>query len=183
MKRQKPATEEAPSLSEPEKRNVWEMYMAGWGAAEIEKETGVLSNVIRKWVFREGWTAQRDRINQMHDKLHPAAQQPIIKAVAKNPKGEMREQYLKNTGKIAVEDAKHWAEELDPMLRLAAAPAIVALDKMHRSSLEIDSENESKGGNTLISLSFLTNPVVRELTAAEVKEITHAEPPATLDAT
>lgn len=183
MKRQKPATEEAPSLSDPEKQGVYDLYLAGWGAAEIEKKTGILSNVIRKWVLRGNWNAQRERINAARDELHPASERPMIKMVESNPKGAVREQYLKNTGAIAAKDAEFWEKKMCPEERLAAAQSIAALNKMHRESLEIASVDGESKGNTLISLSFLTNPVVRELTAAEVKEITHAEPPATLDAT
>lgn len=168
---------ETPSLSDPEKHGVWEMYMAGWSAADIEAETGVLSNNIRKWAHREKWNDQRDRIQKLHDKAHPAASLPMVKAVAKNPKGEMREQYLKNTGVVAIKTSQHWAE-MEPEELLACAQQVVALDKMNRGTLEIDAEDNSRG-NALINLTFLANAdqpgMVIELEPSKVKEITDAE--------
>lgn len=178
---EKPPTQIAPSLDDPERQGCWTLYLAGWRAADIEKETGIPASNVRKWVMRYRWAAQKAEIDRARDKLHPPESHPLVKAVASNPKDEMRERYLKNTGQIALEDAEHWANEMNPDERLAAATSIVSLNKMHRETHEIATVEPDARANSHITLSFLNNPIVRELLPhemkeANVKEITDAQP-------
>lgn len=175
---EKDASHIAPSLADPEKIGAWTMFIAGWKPCEIEAETGIPQGRIRLWAHREKWTEQKAKIEALRDKKHPAVEQPIARAVAKNPKGEMREKYLKNTGVVAMKTSEHWAS-MEPEELLAAASQVATLDKMNRGTLEIDAEDNTKG-NTFMNLTFLTNAdqpgMVRLLEPDKVKEITDAEP-------
>jgi len=131
----------------------------GWTAAEIEERSGVRADKIRQWTFRDKWAEQKQAVEKAHNKKHPPMESPILKVVANSRKDEIKKEFLERSGEVAVKDVRHW-EKMDPEERLVAAPAIAALNKVHRDNLELnkEEENNEKGH---ISLTFLTNTTER----------------------
>ena len=74
-------TDIPPNLHDPEKDEVRAMYIMGWTAAEIEKETGMRADRIRKLVEREGWADLKRKCEEAYAKKHPIENRPLIKAV------------------------------------------------------------------------------------------------------
>jgi hypothetical protein len=167
---------EIPSFMNPVQHQCFLLYLAGWGSVEIEKETGQSAINVRQWACRGGWAEHRKYYEGMMKRKHPPLSQPIVQAVVRNAKEELRKKYLEKTGVMAAEDADYWAD-LKPEERLAVAPDLAALDKVHRGNLGLNEESETKATGH-INLTFLTSNTdsVRVLKPAKVTEIEDAQP-------
>lgn len=149
----------ADSVGDREYRECFLLYAMGWTAAEIEERSGVRADKVRQWVCRDSWKEQKEAVEQAHTKKHPPMESPILKVVANSRKDELKKEFMERTGEIAVDDVRHWGK-MAPEERLVVAPAIAALNKVHRDNLELnkEEENNEKGH---ISLTFLTNTTER----------------------
>lgn len=162
-----------PSIIEPEKHQCYLLYLVGFGPGEIETKTGVPSNRIRGWMFKEKWAKQREQYEEMLQEKHPTMAQPIVQSVIRSRKGERRKDFLEHTGEMAVADAQHWSS-MDPQERIIVAPAIGTLNAVHRKNLGL--EDEADGGEkSHISLTFLTKAddpgMVRVIDSSAVRMI------------
>jgi len=147
----------APDPNDIEKTQVYELYLMGWKASEIEKETGIDAKKIINWTFKDRWGERKEYYDALKSKKNPEAGQPIVKAVITANRDERRREFLEHTGVMAAVDAKHWSE-MTPDERLAAAPSMVPLNKMHRDNLDLNGDADSgHGKGSLVNLTFLTN--------------------------
>jgi Putative ATPase subunit of terminase (gpP-like) len=143
------------SVTDREYRECLLLYCMGWTAAEIEERASVRADKIRQWVCRDDWKGQKEAVEKMHTEKHPPQQSPILKVVANSRKDEIKEKYLSHMGEMAAEDAECW-KDMQPQERLIVAPAIAALNGVHRKSLELDKEEENSDRGH-ISLTFLNS--------------------------
>lgn len=145
-----------PAIDETEKHAAYALYMGGFDAGEIvAKLEGLNVNTLKSWISQDGWFKKREAINAARREKNPPEKSPMVKVFAPDKKDENVKIFKEKTGQIAKEDAEHWAE-LTPDARIEVAPNIAALNKMHRSNLDLDAETPGQQGH--ISLTFLGNP-------------------------
>lgn len=163
-----------PVIGNPKQADCLAMFIAGWKLADISKESGVDYDTLKSWVFRYGWAEQKRKVESHRQKIDPIEEHPLVKAAMKNPKGEMREQFLQNTGVMAVQDSEHW-KDMNPEDRLEVAPAIKALHDVHAKTFNIGKEEESGERGHINLLTFLNiadQPgMVRIIDDSKVREI------------
>lgn len=170
----KPLTHKPPSsLGDAEKHQAFLMFLSGFPPVEIARRTGLSHDVVKQWATRGKWNEQKRELENYHSEKNPPMAQPIMKAVANSRKGELRKKFLENTGEMAAEDAEHW-KNLDPQERLVVAPAIGALNNVHRKNLGLEDEDDDreKGHISLTFLSQSSQPgFVKLIEPEKVKEI------------
>lgn len=142
-----------PPIDESEKHAAWALYMGGFDADEIVGQLGCNINTLRKWISADGWFKEREAVAAARNKKNPPEKSPMAKVFAPDKKAQNVQIFKEKTGTMAAEDAKHWADMMGPEERLAAAPNIAALNKAHRSNLDLDAEAPGQNGH--ITLNFL----------------------------
>ena len=157
----------------PEYRECFAMFCAGWSVIEISKMATVDHGRLQRWSFNYDWPGQRKAVQQAYAKKNPPEKSPLLKAIANSRKDEIKKKFQENMGEMALEDSEHWAD-MKPELRLAAAQSITSLAGTHRKTLELDKDAERKEHGH-INLTFLTSSndpgMVRMLEPESVKEI------------
>lgn len=145
-----------PDATDVEKTQCYHLYMQGWTAKNLVDECNIDYHKIKNWIFNDSWNSQKDYFDSFKSKRSPhITEQPAIKAVITANRDERRKEFLEHTGKMAVEDAKHWAS-MTPDERLEVAPNIAALNKVDRDNIGANDDTDEKGGKGHISLTFLT---------------------------
>lgn len=163
-----------PPIDETDKHNCYAFYMAGADPVNVSEMTGVNVNTIKSWVSQLGWFREREAMRAAHRKLNPPEASPVMKAFSPDKAAENIRIFEEKTGKIAKEDAEHWADKMDADERLAQAPNIAALSKTHRANLKLDREEPGERG--LINITFLTNPdAVKVIQSPAVVELEDAK--------
>lgn len=160
-----------PTIDETEKHAAWALYMGGFDAGEITAQlTDLNINTLKSWISQDGWAKERQAVNAARAAKNPPHESPMVKVFAPDKKAENVKIFKEKTGEIAAADAKHWAEEMKPKDRLNAAEKIAALNKAHRSNLDLDAEAPGERGH--ISLTFLSNPdAVRVIQSPAPKQL------------
>lgn len=150
-----PKIHKLPKIEAEHHQTALAMFIAGWPQCDIARETGLNENTLKTWIKREEWAKQKKAIDEKRKQLLPVENHPLVKAALKNPIGEMRTQFLENTGHMAVADSEHW-KKMQPDDRLEVASSIKALHDVHSKTFGIGKEEE-EGSKGHITLNFLNN--------------------------
>lgn len=162
-----------PDLDLTDKYECQGLYFGGYSAEDIARDTGVNINTLKDWIKTGKWIDRRRKIVAAELKRKPPEERPVGKMLAAQ-KSSFVERFVAKTGAIAAQDAEYWHDEMDPLTRLQHAPNIAALNKAHRSNLDLDKEEIGERGH--ISLTFLNSPdSVRILDVPAVKQLEEPE--------